>query len=90
MPQQRLARNALGLALLAALTLGAGGAVRAAEPFYQGAQAFGGALRDAPGVRHKITLGDLPPPFAPAAVPTPRDERRAESNGPQVLPGFSV
>jgi glucose/arabinose dehydrogenase len=90
MPQRRLARNALGLALLAALTLGAGAAVRAAEPLYQGAQAFGGALRDAPGVRHKITLGDLPPPFAPAAAPTPLSERRAEGTGPQVPPGFSV
>jgi glucose/arabinose dehydrogenase len=83
----------LGIALFAALaflgnvTRGA----RAAEPLYQGPDAFGDYMRDAPGVWHKITAGDMPAPFATAPgrnfsrLGTPsRDET------PKVLPGFSI
>ncbi|HKT19766.1 MAG TPA: PQQ-dependent sugar dehydrogenase [Stellaceae bacterium] len=80
----------LGVALLAGGALGLGGAARAAEPIYQGQQAFGGYPRDAPGVWHKITPADLPPPFAPEAPPSPPHEPRAQGTAPQVLPGFSL
>jgi len=80
----------LGVAMLASWALGPGGMVRAAEPFDQGQQAFGGYPRDAPGVWHKIVPGDLPPPFAPEAPPSPPHEPRAQGTGLQVLPGFSV
>ncbi len=83
----------LGIALVGALACLASvlSAARAAEPLYQGPDAFGDYSRDAPGVWHKITAGDLPPPFT-------REARRnssplaAPSNDatPKVLPGFSV
>ena len=37
---------------------------RAADTVLQGQDAFGDFKRDAPGVWHKITVGDLPKPFA--------------------------
>ena len=82
-----------GVALVSVLAFAAcgAGAARAADTLLQGKDAYGDYTRDAPGIWHKITAADLPPPFATEAasnfsklVPRPRDEL------PKVLPGFSV
>ena len=47
--------------------------------------------KDAPGVRHRITLEDLPPPFATeSASNSPREVSRPEGAQPQVPPGFKI
>ncbi len=83
----------LGIALLAGLAFLASrtAAADAAAPLYQGAEAFGDYSRDAPGVWHKITVGDLPAPFAAASGRSV--SRLAAPSGketPKVPQGFSV
>jgi glucose/arabinose dehydrogenase len=47
--------------------------------------------QDAPGVRHKITLADLPPPYATkSASNSPREVRRPEGAEPRVPAGFKI
>ena len=47
--------------------------------------------RDAPGVRHKITLEDLPPPYATeSASNSPRLVRQPAGAQPRVPPGFKI
>src|SRR5436190_7993514 len=47
--------------------------------------------RDAPGVRHKITLADLPPPYATESVNNgPRVVRRPSGAQLQVPAGFKI
>lgn len=47
--------------------------------------------QDAPGVRHKITLEDLPPPFQTESVTNrPRVVARPDGAQPQVPPGFKI
>jgi glucose/arabinose dehydrogenase len=47
--------------------------------------------QDAPGVRHKITLADLPPPYATkSASNSPREVSRPAGAEPRVLPGFKI
>jgi glucose/arabinose dehydrogenase len=71
--------------------LGTAPIARATDPVLQGKDAFGDYQRDAPGVWHNITVGDLPKPFAtessrnfPKLVPHP------EGVTPKVMSGFSV
>jgi glucose/arabinose dehydrogenase len=46
---------------------------------------------DAPGVRHKITLADLPAPYATeSASNSPREVRRPDGAEPKVPPGFKI
>ena len=47
--------------------------------------------QDAPGVRHKITLEDLPPPYATeSASNSPRVVRQPAGAQPRVPPGFKI
>ena len=56
-----------------------------------GARAFGDWHEDAPGVRRKITVADLPPPFATkSAGNDPQIVPRPPGAGPKVPPGFVV
>jgi glucose/arabinose dehydrogenase len=46
---------------------------------------------DAPGVRHKFTVADLPPPFATESVNNgPREVRPPDGAQPRVPPGFKI
>ena len=56
-----------------------------------GASAFGDWTSDAPGVRRKITVADLPPPFATESAGNgPRIVAPPEGARPKVPPGFKV
>src|SRR5690242_7318606 len=65
-------------------------AARAAETVFEGKDAFGDYQRDAPGILHKITVGDLPQPFASQSARN--FPQLAPRNGamPKVPAGFSV
>src|SRR3954469_24353582 len=46
---------------------------------------------DAPGVRHKFTVGDLAAPYATESVDNgPREVRPPEGAQPKVPPGFKI
>jgi glucose/arabinose dehydrogenase len=56
-----------------------------------GKAAMGDWRSDAPGVRRKITVQDLPPPRSNVlAINPPRVARRPPDAQPQVLPGFKI
>jgi glucose/arabinose dehydrogenase len=56
-----------------------------------GKAAMGDWKSDAPGVRRKITVTDLPPPGSNAlAINFPRVTRRPADTQPQVPPGFKI
>jgi glucose/arabinose dehydrogenase len=56
-----------------------------------GKAAMGDWRSDAPGVRRKITIQDLPPPSSNVlAINPPRVARRPSDAQPQVLPGFKI
>jgi glucose/arabinose dehydrogenase len=56
-----------------------------------GAAAFGDWRSDAPGVRHRIDVADLPAPFAtPSAGNSPRVVHRPAGTLPAAPPGFGV
>jgi glucose/arabinose dehydrogenase len=60
-------------------------------PLLTGKAAFGDWRADAPGVRRKISVSDLPPPFATkSATNFPRGVRRPASASPKVPPGYWV
>ncbi|MEO8877919.1 MAG: c-type cytochrome, partial [Polyangiaceae bacterium] len=62
-----------------------------ASSAYTSSTAFGDYKKDAPGVRHKITVADLPPPFAsPSSANRPSVVARPAGANPQVPPGFSA
>jgi glucose/arabinose dehydrogenase len=67
---------------------------RAEEPdphALTGDAAFGDWTTDAPGIRRRITPGDLPPPFATRSSGNqPRIVRRPANAWPKVPPGFVV
>jgi glucose/arabinose dehydrogenase len=92
---QRSTRRGTALVIATIFTAcGAGIVAHAANTLFAGKEAFGDYSRDAPGVWHKITVADLPAPFATEAVrnasklaPRPED---TEGGMPKVLPGFSV
>lgn len=64
---------------------------RAADTVLQGKDAFGDFQRDAPGVWHKITVGDLPKPFASESARNfPKLAEHSDGTMPKVLPGFQV
>lgn len=47
--------------------------------------------KDAPGVRHRITVADLPPPYATeSATNSPREVARPSGAMPQVPTGFKI
>lgn len=53
--------------------------------------AFGDWHRDGPGVRHKITVADLPAPFAsPSSANPPHVVPRPANGTPQLPPGYSA
>jgi glucose/arabinose dehydrogenase len=59
--------------------------------FLTGKAAIGDWRSDAPGVRRKITVQDLPPPSSNVlAINPPRVARRPPDAQPQVLPGFKI
>ena len=60
-------------------------------PLLTGAAAFGDWRADAPMVRRKITVEDLPQPFATRSADNePRVVRRPAAASPKVPPGFQV
>ncbi len=60
-------------------------------PVLTGKEALGDWTTDAPGVRRKLTLDDLPPPFdTPSAQNFPRMGRRPEGAWPLAPKGFKV
>jgi glucose/arabinose dehydrogenase len=78
------------VAVAFAALLGTALATRAAETVFEGTDAFGDYQRDAPGILHKITVGDLPQPFASQSARN--FPQLAPRNGamPKVPAGFSV
>ncbi len=61
------------------------------EPVLTGKAAFGDWRADAPGVRRRISVSDLPPPFASGSASNgPRVVRRPASASPKVPPGYQV
>jgi glucose/arabinose dehydrogenase len=84
---ERIAKLAVAIVAL----LGAGLAARAADTVYQGNDAFGDYTRDAPGDWHKITVADLPKPFATESTRNfPKLTPRPDDATPKVPPGFAV
>jgi hypothetical protein len=62
-----------------------------AREILAGKAAMGDWTSDAPGVRRKITVNDLPPPGSNAlAMNPPRVVRRPEGAQLQVPPGFKI
>jgi glucose/arabinose dehydrogenase len=79
------------LAQAACVALAAAGPAQADGPLLQGAAAFSDWRGDAPGVRRKISAGDLPAPFA--SDPTASRSQVAappENAAPRLPPGFSA
>lgn len=89
-----MGRKILRIASIAAIGVvicGAGIVVRAQDKMFSGNEAFGDYTRDAPGVWHKITVGDMPAAFASeAARNASRPGVRDDKAFPKILPGFSV
>src|SRR5205823_6875955 len=81
-----------GLFIAAALNLAV--QVEAApesDTLLTGKAAMGDWRSNLPGVRHKITVPDLPPPSSNIlAINPPRVARRPPDAQPQVLPGFKI
>jgi len=86
MKRKHLAKITVALVALLGMALTA----RAADTVFEGKDAFGDYQRDAPGILHKITLGDLPQPFASQSARN--FPQLAPRNGamPKVPAGFSV
>lgn len=89
LPSRRVVRAALlgtGLALLPALSH-----AQPAQPLRTGSDAMGDWSQDAPGVRRKITIDDLPKPYATESARNgPRRVRRPENAWPKAPAGFEV
>lgn len=69
----------------------ASGLLAAEQPLLTGKAAMGDWTTDAPGVRRKITVADLPPPGSNVfAIKRPRVVNRPEGAKPQVPPGFKI
>jgi glucose/arabinose dehydrogenase len=85
-------RIMLGAAIgLAILIFGAGATTRAADTILTGKDAFGDYTKDAPGVWRKITVADLPAPFASESVGNPsKIATRPDGALPKVPAGFTV
>lgn len=61
------------------------------KPLLSGKDAMGDWMTDAPGVRRKITVADLPAPGATESFNNPpKMVRRPEAAAPHVPPGFQV
>ena len=58
----------VGIAMAAVIGIAAGAALGQSTPVLTGAAAYGDWRSDAPGVRRKITVADMPPPYATASV----------------------
>src|SRR4051812_43372932 len=79
----------LGLALVGAPM--AAPARAADPPVLTGKDALGDWTTDAPGVRRKVTLDDLPPPYdTPSVDNGPRLVPRPAGASPKVPKGFTV
>jgi glucose/arabinose dehydrogenase len=79
-----------GITLILVALLGAVPLARAADTVLQGKDAFGDYHRDAPGVWHKITIGDLPKPFASESSRNFPQLASRDGAMPKVPAGFSV
>jgi len=83
----RIAAVAALVAIGGGLSIGA----LAQERVLAGAEAYGDWSRDAPGVWHKITPADLPPPNqTESARNASRPGAGSDTKQPKVPPGFSV
>ena len=79
------------LAIIAFGGLCAGAVIAGAADELTGPAAFGDWKQDAPGLRRKITAGDLPAPFATGSVrETARVVAPPAGAQPSVKPGFAV
>jgi glucose/arabinose dehydrogenase len=69
----------------------AGGSAPAGQPVLTGHDALGDWTTDAPGVRRRITVDDLPPPYDTRSADNfPRIVRRPQGAWPRAPRGFSV
>ena len=87
-----LSRTSLRLCIAAGVTLLSGVAVADAQTTLSGKAAIEADwTADAPGVRHKITVADLPPPYQTESVTNDADVGdRPEGAQLSVPPGFTV
>ena len=80
-----------GACAAAPLTAASGDDLRPAGKVLTGKDAFGDWTTDAPGVRRKITVEDLPAPFDTKSVDNgPRVVKRPEGAWPKAPEGFTV
>lgn len=87
----RSLKMAIGFVVLAATTSTVIGTVRHAQQVRTGKDAMGDWTTDAPGVRRKITVNDLPQPYATRGVDNgPRIVRRPDGAWPKAPAGFKV
>ncbi len=86
------ARKMLSFAVVAACCLsGTNLVAEAAESVRTGQAAFSDYSQEAPGVRRKLTVEDLPKPFATESVHNqPNVVKRPDNAWPKCLPGFKV
>jgi glucose/arabinose dehydrogenase len=87
-------RVALAIAVSAATFLGVAHLAarsNASSEVLTGENAFTDYQKEAPGVKRKITVADLPKPIeTPAAGNAPKEVARPSNAWPQTLPGFKV
>ncbi len=91
----RATRRGVALAIAGLIALGGVALMaRAADVeqrLFAGKEAYGDYTRDAPGIWHKVTVADLPAPFASESIGNPsKIEPRPEGVAPRVPPGFKV
>jgi hypothetical protein len=86
-----MAANLIGIWSTALVGIAAIALVGQSSPVLTGTTAFGDWRSDAPGVRRKITVADMPPPYATASVNNgPTVLARPADAWPKAPPGFVV
>ena len=86
-----MAANLIGIWSTALVGIAAIALVGQSSPILTGTTAYGDWRSDAPGVRRKITVADMPPPYATASVNnSPTVLARPADAWPKAPPGFVV
>jgi hypothetical protein len=86
-----MAANLIGIWSTALVGIAAIALVGQSSPILTGTTAYGDWRSDAPGVRRKITVADMPPPYATASVNNgPTVLARPADAWPKAPPGFVV
>src|SRR5271166_4337337 len=80
-----------GIAMAAVVGIAVGTALGQSTPVLTGAASYGDWRSDAPGVRRRITPGDMPPAYAtPSANRHPTIVARPDGAWPKAPPSFAV